>query len=284
MNQFVRFPGFKRKAVTLSYDDGSRHDKRLISILQKHGLKATFNINSGFFSEKYEGIEKGRMTRQEALALYPPSGMEVAVHGYQHFSLAHVDTNLAINDIFTDRKELENLFGCVINGMAYANGSYNEEVITVLKKMGIEWARTADESESLDLPSDWLKWQGTCHHDNPRLMEIAKQFVEQRDAEYFWLNQLQLFYLWGHSYEFAHKNNWNVIEEFAEYIGNREDIWYATNGEIFDYLQAAERLQFSADGSLVKNPSGIDIYLQYIDKKRKVPAGKTIKLHSGAVL
>ena len=284
MNQFIRFPDFKRKAVTLSYDDGSRRDKRLISILQKHGLKATFNINSGCFSEKYEGVEKGRMTRQEALALYSSSGMEVAVHGYRHFSLASVDSNLAINDIFTDRKELENMFGRVINGMAYANGSYDEDVIALLKKMGIEWARTAEESESLDLPSDWLKWQGTCHHDNPRLMELAKQFVEQREAGYFWLNQLQLFYLWGHSYEFEDKNNWNVIEDFAEYIGNREDIWYATNGEIFEYLQAAERLQFSADGSLVKNPSGRDIYLQYIDKKRKVPAGKTINLHSGEVI
>ena len=284
MNQFIRFPDFKRKAVTLSYDDGSRRDKRLISILQKHGLKATFNINSGCFSEKYEGVEKGRMTRQEALALYSSSGMEVAVHGYRHFSLASVDSNFAINDIFTDRKELESMFGRVINGMAYANGSYNEEVIDLLKKMGIEWARTADESESLDLPSDWLKWQGTCHHDNPRLMELAKQFVEQREAGYFWLNKLQLFYLWGHSYEFEDKNNWNVIEDFAEYIGNREDIWYATNGEIFEYLQAAERLQFSADGSLVKNPSGRDIYLQYVDKKRKVPAGKTINLHSGEVL
>lgn len=224
------------------------------------------------------------MTRQEALALYSSSGMEVAVHGYRHFSLASVDSNLAINDIFTDRKELENMFGRVINGMAYANGSYDEEVVALLKQMGIEWARTADESESLDLPRDWMKWQGTCHHDNPRLMEIAKQFVELKEAGYFWRNQLQLFYLWGHSYEFDHKNNWHIIEDFAEYIGNREDVWYATNGEIFDYLQAANRLQFSADGCFVKNPSAQDIYIQYVDKKRKVPAGKTINICNGECL
>jgi len=51
---FVRFPGFRDKAVTLSYDDGVRQDKRLISIMQKYGLKGTFNINSGQFSDKYE--------------------------------------------------------------------------------------------------------------------------------------------------------------------------------------------------------------------------------------
>ena len=47
---YIRFPGFKLKAVTLSYDDGVRQDKRLISIMQKYGLKGTFNINAGLFN------------------------------------------------------------------------------------------------------------------------------------------------------------------------------------------------------------------------------------------
>ena len=87
---YVCFPNFKMKALTLSYDDGVRQDKRLISIMQKYGLKGTFNINSGLFDDKYEGVEKGRMTVKEALELYNNSGMEVAVHGYKHFSLARV--------------------------------------------------------------------------------------------------------------------------------------------------------------------------------------------------
>ena len=32
MSTFLRFPGFKRKALTLSYDDGTCHDKRLVEI------------------------------------------------------------------------------------------------------------------------------------------------------------------------------------------------------------------------------------------------------------
>ena len=54
MYKYVRFPGFKQKALTLSYDDGIRQDKRLIAIMQKYGLKGTFNINSGCFAEKFE--------------------------------------------------------------------------------------------------------------------------------------------------------------------------------------------------------------------------------------
>ena len=283
-NSYIRFPGFRSKALTLSYDDGVRQDKRLISIMQKHGLKGTFNINSGFFAEKYEGVERGRMTKQEALDLYIPCGMEVAAHGHQHFSLAKVDIGLALNDIVTDRREHEAMFGRVINGMAYANGSYNEEVLDLLKKAGIEWARLAEESEKFDLPTNWLEWCGTCHHDNPRLMELAKAFVEQEEPRYYWSRKLKLFYVWGHSYEFDHNNNWELIENFAEYVGGREDIWYATNGEIFDYLQASERLVFSANGSMVKNTTGLDIYHDYLEKQCVVPAGKTLEICTGKIL
>lgn len=281
MNKYIRFPGFKLKAVTFSYDDGVRQDKRLVSIFKKYGLKGTFNINSGLFASKYEGEEKGRMSKQEALDLYADSSMEVAVHGRNHLSLANVAMNLAIDDILSDKKKLEEMFGCVINGMAYANGSYNEEIIDMLKKMGIEWARITGQSETFELPSDWLKWQGTCHHDNPRLMEFAKEFVEGKEHWYYWGRGLQLFYIWGHSYEFDNNNNWEIIEKLAEYVGGRKDIWYTTNGGIFEYLQAAERLQFSGDGSFVKNPSAIDIYLDCLGKKCLALAGKTVKIENG---
>ena len=95
--------------------------------MQKYGLKGTFNINGGMFAEQYEGIEKGKMTKQEALELYIPSEMEVVMHGYQHVSLGVIDPSLALHDILNDKKVLENMFGRVINGMAYANASYNDE-------------------------------------------------------------------------------------------------------------------------------------------------------------
>ena len=89
----------------------------------------------------------------------------------------------------------------------------------------------------------------------------------------------------GHSYEFDNNDNWDIIETFAQYVGGREeDIWYATNGEIYEYLQAAERLLFSADGTFVKNPSCIDIYIDYVGKRCIVPAGKTVKIENGEII
>lgn len=277
MRRMLRFPDFKSKAVTLSYDDGVAQDKRLIAIMSKYGLKGTFNINGGMFGAE-PTVDKGRMTADEALKLYTESGNEVAVHGYKHLSLAEVDSAVAINDVIEDRKTLETLFGKVIKGMAYANGSYNDEVVQILKLCGISYSRTVVSTEKFDLPTDWLKLPATCHHNNPRLMELAKQFVEEEKESYYWRRKPRLFYLWGHSYEFDNNDNWKVIEEFAAYVGGRENIWYATNGEIYEYVRAFDDLQFSADGTKVYNPSAIDVFIDCLSGQFKIPARQTIDL------
>ena len=42
-----------RKALTFSFDDGNVDDIRLIEILNKYGLKATFNLNSGLLADSF---------------------------------------------------------------------------------------------------------------------------------------------------------------------------------------------------------------------------------------
>ena len=75
-----------------------------------------------------------------------------------------------------------------------------------------------------------------------------------------------LFYLWGHSYEFDDNNNWHVIEKFAKQIGNREDIWYATNIEIFDYIKSYDSLIFGISGNHVFNPSYCTVWFEKNEK------------------
>lgn len=271
----IKFPDFKEKVVTLSYDDGVRQDKKLVSIMKKNGLRGTFNLNGGLFSESYEPQAKvGRMSKKEAAELYVPSGMEIAVHGYMHLPLTRLNSAFIINEILDDRKELEQISG-VVKGMAYAYGLYDDDVIDVLKKCGINYSRTVISTEGFDLPSDWLKLPATCHHNNPKLMDLARKFVE-KEKNALWYKP-KMFYLWGHSYEFDNNDNWNVIEEFAEFIGKRRDVWYATNGEIYEYVQAYNNLQFSADMTTVFNPSHQSVCIDVSGKSVLIPPGRTIK-------
>ena len=45
--------------------------------------------------------------------------------------------------------------------------------------------------------------------------------------------------------KFERNNNWEVMEEFCEMIGHRDDIWYATNIEIVDYNEAFDSFRYS---------------------------------------
>ena len=88
-----------------------------------------------------------------------------------------------------------------------------------------------------------------------------------------------MFYLWGHSYEFYGYNNWDVIERFADRVAGRDDIWYATNIEIYDYVQAYKRLHTSFDKKIIYNPSVIDVWIENFGKEYCVKAGETLMLH-----
>ena len=80
----------------------------------------------------------------------------------------------------------------------------------------------------------------------------------------------RLFYLWGHAYEFEAADNWQVIERFAGQMGGRDDIWYATNIQVYDYVTAGRRLLQSADGSRVYNPTDQTLWVQPLGTTRTV--------------
>lgn len=171
------------------------------------------------------------------------------------------------------------MFGCVVKGMAYANGSYNDSVVETVRVCGIVYARTTVSTGDFRIPDDWLRMPATCHHRDARLMEYAEKFLTPADpGAYFWRQTPRLFYLWGHSYEFDDNDNWDVIQRFAARVGNRDDVWYATNGEIYEYVEAYRRLDFAADFTKVYNPSAKDVYIRHFGGNAVIPAGRTVQL------
>ena len=273
---FMRFPGGKEKALTLSYDDGVEQDVKLLEIVRKYGLKITFNLNSGLYAPegtKYpEGTIHRRMSRSQVTELYQGDDLEVAVHGYTHPWLNFMPDNMVTKDLLEDRETLEKQFGKVVRGMAYPYGTYSDEVVACMKSCGIVYSRTVHSTHGFDMPTDWMRLPATCHHADPELMELAKRFVEGTG----W-GRPQLFYLWGHSYEFEAANNWNVIEEFAEYMSGREEIWFATNIEIYNYQNAFKQLLFSVDGTIVTNPTAYTLWFFLNGREYKIEPGETLK-------
>ena len=78
----------KRKAVTFSYDDGVTQDIRLIELMNKYGLKSTFNLNSellgkrGILDRENQRIAHYKIHPEDVRYVY--DGHEVAVHTLTH--------------------------------------------------------------------------------------------------------------------------------------------------------------------------------------------------------
>ena len=75
-------------------------------------------------------------------------------------------------------------------------------------------------------------------------MELADRFLELKPRY-----QPQVFYVWGHSYEFHDNDNWYIIEDFCRKMADKDDIWYATNMEIYYAWLDYTMLESSADGT-----------------------------------
>lgn len=285
--RFLRFPGGREKAVTFSYDDGYRYDIRLAQTLSRYGIKGTFNLNSTMLKENPAGQY---LTKEDAQCHLLDAGHEIAIHGAAHRAPGCLRPIDGIQEMLNCRLSLEEMFGRIIRGMAYPdsginhmeNGTSVERIEHYLTDLDIAYARTTgQDSDRFELPTDWLQWQPTAHHTNPQVLSYADRFValDQTNA-YIDSRTPKLFYLWGHSFEFARQNNWELLEEICRKLAGKPEIWYATNMEIHDYVCAYQALLFSADGTIVHNPTRIPIWFDVDRRLYYVDGGQTIRLES----
>lgn len=263
-NIYTCFPGGRHKVLTMSYDDGKQEDRRLVEIFNKNCIRGTFNLNAGLEDDPR------RIPKAEWPTLY--KGHEIACHTYTHPTVARMPAEQVARQILRDRLELEAVTGAPVRGLAYPNGSYSQAIIDLLPLLGIRYARVVPTTGGFNMPENWFAWQATCHH-NQNLLDRGREFLALHKTQY-----LYMMYVWGHSYQFPDDDNWQVIEDFCAMAGGQEDIWYATNIEIVDYMDAAARLQFTAAGDKVYNPSACPVWLEVDHEKIEIPGGALVSL------
>lgn len=261
----MTFPDGKNKVITLSYDDGKIADKKLVNLFNHYGLKATFHMNGGLLDQPE------RIPSSEVSTLY--QGHEIACHTFTHPTMARCPEMNIVEEILEDRKTLEVLAGYPVRGLSYPNGSFDQRVKSILPSLGIAYSRTVNSTGSFAMPQDLLEWNPTCHHKK-NLLHLATEFFNLHKTQY-----LYMLYVWGHSYEFDSDDNWDVIENFSQLAEKQNDIWFATNIQIVDYLFAFQQLQFSASGDFVYNPSVQCVWLNVNQHVIEVTGGSQVKLN-----
>ena len=224
--------GGKMKAFTLGFDDGVVQDRRLVTILNKYGIKCTFFLNSDLFGRRSDRIlndvliDTSRIERSEVVPLY--EGHEIAAHALTHKPLAEITLEDAYREAELDRVALSAISGYEVTGFAYPNGSVNDEVVRMLReRTGIKYARWNGDSMSFDPPCELLKMNYTARFTNDAIFDLAKEFIALKPET------PKIFSIFGHAYEFDAFSSWERLEDFCRLISGHDDIYYACARDCF---------------------------------------------------
>ncbi len=293
MNFEFFYPGFTRKAITFTMDDGNfPYDRKFIEIVKPHGITGAFNLM---------GTERqGELTDEEYIEFY--RGFEIANHCRRHpkvilpsdsyiisedaFDMATSDTSLLyrtdteglfykyynswwgyiatpetyIKLIDEGKRELDALFGKEnVKGFVwpFCRQEY-DELHEHLVAAGYTSVRRTGEV-GFDIPENKMDWSYNAIHTD--IMERAAEFEAIADD-----GVLRFFCFGVHPIDFERANCWDSLRRFAEEYGNRPDeFWYATPTEIFKYADAAGLVE--SDGDSVKNNSSETVYIKINNKK-----------------
>ena len=224
----------KKKAVTFSFDDAVRQDIRLIEILNKYDLKATFNINSGLLGRKNELVRNGVTIRHDKIdptelkEIY--QGHEIAAHTLTHPNLTTLDREEIIRQVECDRVILSELCGYEVVGMAYPCGGVNNDdrVAEIIRNnTGIKYARTITSTHSFLPQENLFRFDPTVYYIEKELDAEIDRFLASKSDEG------ELLYIWGHSYEMdAGYISWERFEEACARLADRPDVFYGTNKDV----------------------------------------------------
>jgi len=273
------FPQGKSKALILSYDDGRTEDRQLVQMMNKYGLIGTFHLNSNKLGAD------GYLTKSEIKQLFV--GHEISVHSANHPNLTTLSKIDIVYEVVEDRKELERLMVYPVRGMAYPFGNNNEFVIDAIKGLGIEYARTVDDTYTFKIPENFLKWHPTIHQFAKAYFEQDKPDNDKRELESFYkvindfigTKELALLDVWGHSWEMSNNpSKWNETEKFFKLVANNSAIHYTTQIDFVDYINAFHSLKFSVEKNMVTNQSSLTIFFRKGGKSYSISPGKTIAL------
>ena len=220
-----------------------------MALLNKYGLKGTFNLNSQLMEQEFEwvhpnGMVVKRLSRNAVRHLY--DGHEIASHTLTHPFLNDKSESELLWEIGEDKRRLEELFGREVAGFGVPFDYYDQRVADCVKQCGFEYGRMSEETRNY---CPWEKpyfWRCGIFHLAPELDEYVEGFFRTDE-------ELALCQIVGHSYDLDAADLWDKLEQILKRVSEDEDILSMTHLEIVRYLRAMDQAVIT--GHSIQNPS-----------------------------
>ncbi len=226
-----------KKYFTMSFDDGTYEDEKMIALLKKYGVKASFCINTGLMDGN-DVIEVAgnwtRMSFDHAKENKVYEGFDIISHGYRHKELTFLSDDEIISEIKNDAAKIKELTGVSTVGFAYPGGTayYNAYITDVmLRNTDVKFARDTADTYSFLLPSNFMAWHPTCSILDDRLLSLAEEFLSAEATEDM------LFYAWDHPWAITAFNAWDKTERLLKMLAESDDVVFVTNTEFYNLFK-----------------------------------------------
>ena len=254
------YPYGKKKAFVLTYDDGVLQDVRLVLLLNRYGLKGTFNLNSLLMEREFVWHHEkiGAVRRlHPSVAAHLYEGHEVASHTCTHPDLYGMHREGLMYELGHDKYLLEQLVKQPVLGFGVPFDYYDDHVADCARELGFRYARGSEETRSYAPNSDAFHQNAGMFHLSPGLTEFVEGFL-QTDRE------LATCIIVGHSYDLDAENLWETMEELFAKVCADEDVLSMTHLEYVEYLQAMDKAEIC--GNQIVNHSNRELWFE-IDGK-----------------
>lgn len=250
------YPGGKAKAFNITYDDGVLQDVRLIQLMNKYGLKGTFNLNSGLMETEFEwthpnGMTVKRLPTRVVAELY--QNHEVASHTLTHPCLSSLTEAEIMEQMAKDKENLERLTGKPVLGFGGPFHHWGPEVVECARRCGFEYARNAEERYCYAPPEEYYYWSAGAYHIMPGFRDFVEGFFHTEE-------ELALCQIVGHTYDLDAEDLWDYMESVLKRVAEDEKILSMTNLELVRYLKAMRSAVITEKG--IYNPSGLPLWFE----------------------
>ena len=265
------YPGGKAKAFNITYDDGVLQDVRFVELMNKYGLKGTFNLNSGLMETQFEWVHPNGMTVKRlpttvVAELY--QNHEVASHTLTHPYLSSLTEAEIMEEMARDKENLERLTGKPVLGFGGPFHHWGPEVVECAKRCGFEYARNAEERCCYAPPEEYYYWSAGIYHIRPGFRDFVEGFFHTRE-------ELALCQIVGHTYDLDVENMWDYMESVLKRVAEDHSVLSVTNIDLVRYMKAMRTAVITE--TEIKNPSDLPLWFEKNGKVICVEPGMEYK-------
>ena len=240
-----------RVLVTTSWDDDDRSGLNVAELLSANRLPGTFYVPTGRLGRK------SVFTTDDLRALCA-GGFEVGAHTVSHAILTGLAPDQLAREVGECKTMLQQILGREITMFCYPKGRFNAAVVSAVKHAGYRGARS---TQMLALSGDVLPFaipitlQAYPHGRSNYVRSLVRVGAVRAllksvpDLVRFqnWLQlgktmfdrvlrQGGIWHLYGHPWEIEKLGLWPELGQMLEYVSNRSEVRYASNGQLLDLM------------------------------------------------